>query len=135
MVNPASSTPFCEETLKASSTTLPGAGRSGHCAVSLTKENPHTTIASRHLDPERIFNSLTFDLRTTRHSYTLLERPRWKRSNRQKPRTVGVGNWRSGQFLQRTFPARRVHFDHSDRRRRAEFRHVHSSARPGCFFQ
>jgi hypothetical protein len=54
MVKAAFSTPFVEVRLNASSTTLPGIGRGGHCADAATKENPHTANESEYLNPARI---------------------------------------------------------------------------------
>src|SRR3974390_2975600 len=58
MTNPAASTPFFEEILNGSLTTVPVAGRAGQsCAIGFRKENPQTTTTTSHFDTQRISSS------------------------------------------------------------------------------
>jgi hypothetical protein len=58
MTNPVFSSPFCEERLKASFTTLPAVGRLGHCASTVVYEHPQIRTISKYLNVVRKSNLL-----------------------------------------------------------------------------
>jgi hypothetical protein len=64
-----------------------------------------------------------------------LERPRWKSSNRQQPRTVWVRDRRVGRFRQRALSHRRFHVNYPDGGWRAILGYIHHSASSGRLIQ